>query len=337
MQHASGARPDPAHGYCTDDVARALRVDLLQAAELGWPAVAASAHRNLAFLSEAFVPATGRFRNFRAVGGAWLDDGGSEDCQGRAIRALGEVIRLSPEAAMASAAGRLLVEALPMADRLTALRARASALLGCVAADRGGAGAEVARTLRTLAERLDASFEACSDDSWPWPERVVTYENGLPAEALIVAGAHLADRRMLDAGLRTLDWLVRIQTAPAGHLSPVGNGWWPRGGIRSRYDQQPIEAAALLQAAEAALAATGEERYRHAAELAYEWFLGGNDVGVPVADPWRGACHDGLTPAGVNANQGAESTISWLLSVEGVRRVRRMAEPGRAQPGLPAS
>jgi hypothetical protein len=127
---------------------------------------------------------------------------------------------------------------------------------------------------------------------------------------------------MLDAGLRALDWLIASQTAPAGHLSPVGNGWWPRGGVRSRFDQQPIEAASLLLAARAAFEATGRARYRDAAEQAYGWFLGANDRGVPVAAPDRGACFDGLTPGGVNANQGAESTLAWLMALEHVRHSR---------------
>jgi hypothetical protein len=327
MQHASGSRPDPAHGYCTDDVARALRVDLLHQRELGWAAVAASAGRNLSFLAEAFMPSAGRFRNFRVVDRAWLDDGGSEDCQGRALHALGETVLLAPDAGMVATAGLLLGQALPAARGLTALRARASAVLGCVAAVRGGMDGEAPSTLRLLAGRLGAAFKACPDPAWPWPEPILTYENGLPVQALVAAGALLGDREMLDTGVRALDWLVAIQTAPAGHLSPVGNGWWPRDGIRSRFDQQPIEASALLLAAQAAFAATGQPRYGDAVDRAYGWFLGANDGAVPVAEPDRGACFDALTPTGVNANQGAESTLAWLLALEGARAVRATPAP----------
>jgi hypothetical protein len=327
MQHAVGSRPDPGHGYCADDVARALRVDLAHQRETGWAAVAASADRNLSFLEAAFVPASGRFRNFRAVGGSWLDDGGSQDSQGRALHALGETILLAPDARLVDAASRLLRSALPAARELTALRARSSVLLGCVAAARGGMDGEVIPTVRLMADRLAADLRACPDPAWPWPEPILTYENGLPAEALISAGDLLADREMLDAGLRVLDWLVAAQTAPAGHLSPVGNGWWPRDGIRSRFDQQPIEAAALLLASRAALAATGDPRHRAAVEQAYGWFLGANDGATLVAEPDRGACFDALTPTGVNANQGAESTLVWLLALEGARAVRATPAP----------
>jgi hypothetical protein len=322
MQHAVGTRPDPAHGYCTDDVARALRVDLLHQRELGWASVAGSAGRHLAFLGAAFLPSPARFRNFRSVDGTWLDDGGSADSQGRALHALGETILLAPDPAMAATARDLLARSLPAARTLTDLRARSSALLGLVAAVRAGMGGEAPATLQTLAAGLAATFGGSDAPAWPWPEPILTYENGLPVQALIAAGAHLGDAAMVAAGVRVLDWLVAVQAAPAGHLSPVGNGWWPRGGERSRFDQQPIEAAALLLAAHAAIDATGHARHRLAVEQAYGWFLGANDVGIPVAEPQRGACFDGLEPAGVNANQGAESTLAWLLSVEHVRVVR---------------
>lgn len=336
MQHAVGARPDPAHGYCTDDVARALRVDLLHQRELGWAAVEASARRHLTFLEAAFVPGTGRFRNFRAVGGAWLDEGGSQDSQGRAIQALGETILLAPDNGLVVTARLLLGRALPGARELTAVRARSSALLGCVAAVRGGMEGDVESTLRLLADRLAAAFDGCPERAWPWPEPVLTYENALPVQAVVVAGAHLRSSEMLEAGLRVLDWLVASQTAPEGHLAPIGNGWWPRDGIRSRFDQQPIEAAALVLAAASAFETAGRDRDRRAVELAYAWFLGANDLGVAVAVPEHGACFDALTPTGVNVNQGAESTLAWLNALEQVRRVRAAGELEHVAVGSPA-
>ena len=151
----------------------------------------------------------------------------------------------------------------------------------------------------------------------------MTYESALIPRALVVAGRWTADRRLLDAGLAVLDWLTRTAVAPAGHLSPVGNrGWWPRGGPRARFDQQPIEAAAFVHAAEAALEATGDVRYLADAERAFGWYLGWNDVGTVVADAARGGCHDGLGPDGCNVNQGAESTLAWLAAVERIRIMR---------------
>jgi hypothetical protein len=345
MQHAIGPHPDPAHGYCTDDVARALHVDLLHERELGWDAVSASAWRNLRFLGDAFDPAAGRFRNFRRVDGSWLDGAASEDSQGRAMLALGATIARAPDRALVGAASSQFARALPATQGLRALRARSSVMLGCDAVMRAAPTAPVptasaALAYRLLADRLAATFEAGTTTAWPWPEDRLTYENALPAQALIVAGRFFRSRSMLDRGLDALDWLIVSQTDRSGHLSPVGNGWWSRGGEKSRFDQQPIEATALLLAAAAAYEATGEDRYRAAMERAYAWFLGDNDLRLPVAIPERGASFDGLTPRGVNTNQGAESTLMWLIASEHIRALRgrqRGAEPSAARPMVAAS
>ena len=322
MQHAIGSRPDPGHGYCTDDVARALQVDLLHQRELGWPAVAESAWRSFRFLVEALDSATGRFRNFRSVDGSWIEGAGSEDCQGRAIHALGDVIAEGADARMVASATSLIDRALPAARQLTALRAQASVLLGCVATLRVAPNSVTAVASGPLAARFGTRFPSSIDAAWPWPEPRLTYENALPARALIVAGQALESREMVESGLRVLDWLIEVQTTTDGHLSPIGNGWWPRGGEKSRFDQQPIEATALLLAAESAFQATGDGRYRAAMERSYGWFLGENDHHLDVADPQRGAGYDGLTPQGVNTNQGAESTLMWLIAAEHVRAGR---------------
>ncbi len=341
MQHARGRVPDPAHGYCTDDVARALVVDLLQARSVGWDAVATSARRSLGFLSDALAAGGGRVRNLRRADGRWVDGAGSEDSHGRTLWALGETIRRAPDAAVRHHAAATFARALPAALELRAIRARASSMLGCDSALRGGGiGSALPAAYRRLTAGLRRTFEARGYvREWPWPEDVLTYENGLPAQAMIVAGRHLADADAAQTGLRVLDWLLAVQTLPDGRLSPVGcRGWWPRDGARARFDQQPIETASLLMAADAAYRATGRECYRDAAERAYAWFLGDNDVGVALADPARGGCHDGLTPAGVNANQGAESTLMWLTSVERIRALRNL-EPsgGAARPATPAA
>jgi hypothetical protein len=328
MQHAIGGRPDPAHGYCTDDIARALQVDLLHQHELGWAAVSDSVASNLRFLDEALDRETGRFRNFRRSDGPWHPTPGSEDCHGRALLALGDTMAESPDGRVIEFAGRLFDEALPAARRLRALRARSSALLGCDAALRATPAAETTSTALLLAAGIRSTFEGRdSDRTWLWPEARLTYENALPAQALVVAGEHLGDRATIDRGLAVLGWLVDVQTAPDGHLSTIGNRWWVHNGDRSRFDQQPIEATALLLAARRALVVTGDPHWRAVVEQAYGWFLGANDVGVRVADPDHGAGHDGLEPAGVNANQGAESTLMWLMALEHVRSMRGASLP----------
>jgi hypothetical protein len=325
MQHAIGSRPDPAHGYCVDDVARALEVDLLHARLLGWPAVADSAWRNLHFLEEAFDESTGTFRNFRSMAGEWQAGRASQDSQGRAMLALGTAIGTATDDALRAAATALWDLALPATERLTALRAQASLILGCDAA-LATLPSEPARTvLARFARSLDRRFRANASSDWFWPEYELTYENALLARCLIVAGRRLRSNDMIGTGIQALDWLFRVQTSASGHLSPIGNGWWLRGGVRSRFDQQPIEATALLLAAEAALDATGDRRFEAAMELAYAWFLGRNDLHLAVAHPERGAGSDGLTPSGLNTNEGAESTMMWLIAAEHIR-TRRAAD-----------
>lgn len=322
MQHARGSMPDPAHGHCVDDVARALQVDLLHGRVLGWPAVRDDAHRCLAFLAEAFDDTRSSFRNFRSVDGAWSDEVGSEDCQGRAIHALGDVIGEAPDAVCVTMAGDLLERALPGAHRIRALRAVSSIALGCEAASRAGTSTTMDRAFDVMVDRLDRAFGPVSGSDWPWPETRVTYENALPARALIVTGRARGRPRMVRMGLDVLDWLVEAQTASSGHLSPIGNGWWMAGRSPARFDQQPIEAATLMAAAASALEVTADPRWAPVMEMAYGWFLGRNDLGIRVADPVRGACHDGLSPRGVNRNQGAESTLMWLMAVEAMRALR---------------
>jgi len=321
-QHAIGSRPDPAHGYCVDDVARALQVDLLHASVLGWPAVAESARRGMRFLEDAFDAASGRFWNFRSIDGEWIGGLGSDDSYGRAILALGETIVSSADAGLGHRAADLLSRALPAAPGLTYPRAEASVILGCAALVASEPGGQPDATLAFLATRLLERFRRGASAGWPWPEVTVTYENALLPRALIVAGRTLGSDSMVAVGLRSLDWLIDAQTTPDRHLSPVGNGWWPHNGEMSHFDQQPIEATALLLAAEAAHAATGDARYVATMERCYAWFLGANDVGLCLADPGRGACFDGLTQAGVNTNEGAESTLMWLIAAEHIRSSR---------------
>jgi hypothetical protein len=330
LQHAIGSWPDPTHGYCVDDVARAIQVDLLHAGLLGWAAVAPTVERGLRFLADAFDPGSGRLLNFRSIDGSWIGGVGSDDSYGRAVLALGDVVATAPDRGLVDAAMALLEQILPAARELTSPRAEASVVLGCAAIQGSAPGGLPAATLTLLATRLHDRFRRRATPDWPWPEVTVTYENALLPRALIVAGRILDSEPMVADGLRSLDWLIEAQTAPDGHLSPVGNEWWPRGGDMSQFDQQPIEATALLLAAEAAHAVTGGERYLAAMERSYAWFLGANDLGLYVADPARGACCDGLTQLGVNMNEGAESTLMWLIAAEHIRAIRNAQPQAKA-------
>jgi hypothetical protein len=324
MQHAQGTRPDPSHGYCTDDVARALVVDLLHQRELGWQAVHKSVARNVMFLAEALEGSTGRFRNLRRWDGVWLDAPGSEDADARALLALAEVIAAVPDGALRDRATALFKRAMPTASRVRSLRPLATLILACDAAARASMFDVIADTFARAANDLWESFAGCeAETDWPWPDPSVTYENELLPQALIVAGRRLDRPGMVQTGLHVLDWLIDSQVNQDGYLRSVGNaGWWPRGGDAARFDQQPISSTTLLLAAETAYEVTADPRYRDAMESAYGWFLGHNDAHAPVADPPTGAGGDGIGPAGVSRNQGAESTLMWLMALEHIRALR---------------
>jgi hypothetical protein len=322
-QHARGADPDPRFGFCTDDVARAIIVDTLHARELGWPAVDVSIRRSLLFLQRAFDRPTGRFLNFRDADGQWLEAGASEDCHARALAGLAAIMVELPGSELADAARRLFVEALPAATSFAAIRAISAALLACDSVVEAGLSAEAGPVLAQLSANLLAAF-GDPPAEWPWPDSVLTYENALIPRALIVAGVRGRHRTAAARGLAVLDWLIDVQKSESGNFSPIGNrGWWRRGSERSTFDQQPIEAATLILAAVEAFGVTGLARYADAAETAYGWFLGDNDLGAAVANPVSGGCFDGLTPSGPNRNQGAESTLMWLTSLEAIREMRR--------------
>jgi hypothetical protein len=325
-QHATGIEPDPAHGTCTDDVARAVLVDLDHAEVLGPSAVEKSLRRSIRYLVEALDTETGRFRNFRATDGTWLGRIGSEDCHGRAMLALAGAASRSRTPEVRRISGDLLLLAAPAALRLTALRALASATLACAEPLDARTGTALRPVLVDLSGRLESAFSGTTRTAvWPWPEECVTYESALPARALIAVGSRIGKASMTDLGLATLDWLLRGQLDADGRFDPVGNrGWWPTGGPKAPFDQQPIEAGSVVKAAESAFEVTGDRRYVEAAERAYAWFLGANRLGLTIADPARGGCRDGLGADGVNPNQGAESTLSWLTALETIRRIRRL-------------
>jgi hypothetical protein len=331
-QHARGPKPDPLYGYCTDDVSRLVIVDLMHSRELGLTAVDESIRCSVRFVGDAFDGATGRFRNFRSADGQWSEASPSEDCHARAMAGLGALMVELPGTDLADEAGRLFAGALPAVASLGYLRAQSAALLACDFAIEAGPATDVEPVFELLAGRLERSFTPSAragTAKWPWPEPILTYENALVPRALIAAGLRLQRPAILALGCSVLDWLIGVQVGESGFFSPIGNkGWWPRKGVRSQFDQQPIEAAAMVAAASAAYHATGRGRYLEAAEAAYGWFLGDNDLEVALADPARGACFDGLTPSDANQNQGAESTLMWLTALEQMRDLRRSAAGG---------
>lgn len=319
LQHAIFTVPNYAFGYTTDDNARAL-IATMQLEQLALPGCGDShqlAARYLAFLWYAFQPETGRFHNLLSYDRVWQEEVGSEDCHGRAIWALGTVLQCSLDSGFRGMASLLLDHALPAAQGFAAPRAWAFTLLGLHAYLHEFAGDSAAQRLReTLAERLLALYDAQHTPTWEWFEPQLTYDNATLARALLLAGHAMRNDTMVQAALRALAWLNRVQRPEGGHFVPVGClGFYTEGGVRARFDQQPIEAYATIAANLDAYRLTGQESWREAAANALAWFYGQNDLQRPLFQALTGGCFDGLQPDHLNQNQGAESSLAFLLSI----------------------
>ena len=317
LQHALYATPDRRHGYCTDDNARALIVSAMAWRLLQEEQVLPYLHVYLSFLHFAHVPETGRFRNFMSYDRRWLEEDGSDDCQGRAMWALGYLILHAPNESTRRLATDLFRSALPAVETLRSPRSWALSILGLHYYLRQfNDDAEVRAQKGKLADRLNTVFAEHESDDWPWFEDLVAYDNGRLPQALIITGLQLDRKELVDRGLRILQWLFDVQTTREGHLSIIGNeGWMHRRGERVQYDQQALEPAALMGACKAAYRASGDGKWLVEMRRCLEWFVEGNDLGLSVIDFKSRGCYDGLTASGVNENQGAESLLSWLLSL----------------------
>jgi len=316
LQHALFAVPNYAHGYTTDDNARALLVSILLE-ELGTSESVGFASRYLAFLGFAFDTQKQRFRNVMDYQRNWLNEAGSDDSHGRAMWALGTVLSHSPTPSFNSMAGWLFEHALPSILLTTSPRAWAFALIGISEYTQKYSGDRMANQVsEELAGRLLRSYQIHRSDEWQWFERKLTYCNAALSHALLICGRSIPNAAMLDAGLESLNWLAALQRAPEGHFVPIGsNGFYESGKERARFDQQPVEAQTMVSACIEAFRITGERRWNKEARRAFEWFLGRNDLKLSLYDPTTGGCRDGLHPDRPNENQGAESTLAFLQSL----------------------
>ncbi len=318
LQHAIFATPDRSHGYCVDDNARALIATLLYWKLRKDNSMIPLMHTYLSFIADSFNRELKCFRNFMSYDRRWLEDAGSIDSQARAIWALGVAVSKGPNDSIRSVAARLFSEALPGVRDFTSPRALAFTIVGLHAyLERFGGDADVRRLRAALAYRLYKQFEQNAAEDWPWCEDNITYANGRLPQALLLSGQWIPEPKMVAFGLRSLEWLLHIQTASDGHLSIIGNkGWYVRGGQQpARFDQQPIEVMGLVDACVEAYRITREKKWIEAARRCLEWFLGKNDLQIPLYDFKTGGCCDGLTPKGPNRHQGAESTLAWLISL----------------------
>jgi len=341
LQHAIFTIPNRREGYTTDDNARALILtELLQQLDLeqvglkqpdndeGGKADLPSANSvglYLSFLEHAFNRAKGRFKNFLRYDRRWNEPVGSEDCQGRALWALGTVLGRSRDQGCKGAAGRLFEFSLPAVLEFSSPRAWAYTLLGIqeyLASYPGDRDAQKVRS--ALSRRLLEMYESIRRPDWKWFENVLAYGNARLPQSLLLVGAACSDDRMISAGLESLDWLSQAQHCEINrHFVPIGSqGFYRQDGEKPRFDQQPLEAAGAVSACLQAYRVTGDSRWRNEAWSAFNWFLGDNDLQLPLYDSVTGGCRDGLHPDRANENQGAESTLSFLMALLEMRSLQ---------------
>lgn len=332
LQHATFSIPRYRDGYCTDDNARALLlVTLVEEERIEAPDVVRSlASRYLAFLDDAWNPENRRFRNFMSHARTWSETIGSDDSHGRAVWALGAVASRSADPGRHGLARRLFHEAIRSASELTSPRAWAYVMLGIDEYLRAFQGDSfVAAIGADLGKKLVACFRGASRPAWPWFEDRLTYCNARLPQALIRCAVWLGDPDMAVVGTTALEWLVeQNRTGDGKTFAPIGsNGFHVRGETRATFDQQPVEAAAMVSACLDAARVTGQSHWNDHARRAFEWFFGENALHAPVFDAMTGGCRDGIHVDRMNENQGAESTLSFLLAVAEMRAADRLSRP----------
>ena len=327
FQHAIFSIPNFGEGYCTDDNARAFILAVLLG-ELGEESerVRTLATTYAAFLHHAFDPKTRRFHNLLSFDRRWLDEQGSEDCQGRAIWALGVGVGRSPIRSFQTMSGQLFASALPALPGFTSPRAWAFSLIGIHEyLRRLGGDSLVNQTREVLTGRLMNLFEQNAHTDWRWFESELSYDNAKLAHALILSGLDTGEKPVFECGLTALRWLTELQMSEKGHFRPIGsNGFYRRGGPRADFDQQPVEAQAMVAACLDAYRATSDHWWFEQAQRAFDWFIGWNDLGLELYSAETGACCDGLHVDRVNRNQGAESTLAFLISLAEMRLAQNM-------------
>jgi len=324
LQHAKYMVPDREHGYCTDDNARAL-ILALRALKLfsGDGELLNLACRCLSFMRHALNSSNGRFRNFMGYDRRWLEHAGSEDSHGRALWSLGETAALSEIHGLTDAAANLFNLALPASLEFQSPRGWAFSLLGIACFPEKFWSLDVCgKVLETLGGKLYGEYCSTATEDWPWIENEATYANARVCQALMAAGRMLGRQEMVEAGFRSLDWLAKTQSDAEGRFAAIGNqGWLVRGGRRARFDQQPIEAQCMIDACIEAYGISHDRKWLSEAQRCFNWFLGENELNDSLFDDITMGCRDGLTPTGPNLNQGAESTIAWLLSLVAMRTI----------------
>ncbi len=330
FQHALHNVPNFAEGYCTDDNSRALILTVLleNLGTINSLRLNDLASRFLGFVRYAWDEKAARFRNFLTFQRKWTEENFSEDSHGRAVWALGTCIGRSKNEGFTQMAAEIFEQALTPVSSFTSPRAWAFALIGAYEYQQRFPGDRFSRnSLEVLSTKLMKLYDENSSTEWKWFEPVLSYDNAKIPHALIVSGRGLANEKMLRCGIDSLHWLTTVQTSSRGHFQPVGTDKkFERGSSKPVFDQQPIEAYSTISACLEAYLTTKDKHWYNEAEKAFHWFLGANDLGIPLYEPANGGCYDGLHVDRVNRNQGAESTIAFLLSLYEMTNITNIIE-----------
>lgn len=323
LQHACFSMPKREEGYCVDDNARGLLLtSMLESESALSPEMDRLQGTYLSFVLHALNRENGRFRNFMTYDRTWLEEAGSEDSHGRSLWCLGAMIRFGRQTGRTKPAEGAFKDSLAVLESTTSPRTWAYAVLGLthyLAAK--PEDAEASRLIQLLTGRLIDCYEAYSSPLWSWFEHSVTYGNARLSQALIEASVLVPHPNTLSRGLESLAWLMAVQTGPEGVFAPIGSeGFYDRGGARAWFDQQPIEAAGSASACLSAYRITRDPMWLSEANRAFAWFRGANSLGITLIDEEVGSCFDGLHSTGVNRNQGAESTLSYLSCLVEMRQ-----------------
>ncbi|MFA5165555.1 MAG: glycosyltransferase family 4 protein [Candidatus Omnitrophota bacterium] len=330
FQHATFNVPNFSEGYCTDDNARALILAVLleNLGSINPVKINDLASRYLGFVKYAWDPSAGRFRNFLTFQRNWKEEIPSEDCHGRAIWAIGTCIGQSKNEGFTQMSVEFFEKALAPTVSFTSPRAWAFTLLGIHEYLQRFHGDRLARNcLQALASRLYDLYKANNSAEWRWFEESLTYCDARLPHALLLSGHDLDNQEMLKSGIESLKWLTKVQTSPRGHFQPIGtDGEYRKGGVKPVFDQQPVEAYSTVSACLDAYRVTRDKAWYEEALNVFQWFLGSNDLGISLYDPVTGGCCDGLHVNRVNRNQGAESTLSFLLSLTEMTQMENVLE-----------
>lgn len=329
FQHSRFSIPRYSDGYCLDDNVRALLFTvLLDDLGIADEKVYNLSNSYASFVEYAFNQKKKRFRNFMNFEREWMEEIGSDDSQGRAVWALGTVVNKSTKKNLQIWATQLFNESVVIIPELTSPRSWAFGLLGINEYLQKMSGDRLVLSIRDdLVQKLMNLYSAVSDENWKWFENYLTYDNAKISQALILSGFSMKNSDVLKVGLESLRWLIDQQMNEKGYFSPIGsNGWFVRNEHKAKFDQQPVSVCDAILACVDAYRITGDSEWYDLSKTIFEWFFGKNDLGISLYDATTGGCFDALQVDRVNLNQGAESTLSFLISLAEIYRIENMVK-----------